>query len=458
MKLITVKPKLFYGWQSHTWKNLTYKNVVVCARQHGKTYLMTELIRSFVYAPNIPEPEICLILPTIEDGYKLYKEEFDKAFKHNSAYSYPNEKTKEIEILRADGNIARIHIMGSIMKPKAPKGTSPHLIIMDEAGTNHPDCFLEACVPATNKSGGIIVVTGTVEDNWYRKLYRKAERKMKQGSKNWYCITVKFQDKWSQEVHPPHEQERILDSYDFADPDETLQFEKEMLCNWKASSREKTFSTDMDKAYAEDRITKILPLDMYKVGLTWDNGLTCTGVWYWQYAHNMVRFLKYREWRQKSFQEICRNIQEDLRQMGLSIGFQVLPFTMNNRSQGQEDLPTDAKIVFELLGYDGAFHINPKIANKAIKFKATHNFLNKCIFDEEECFQGIECVSNFKLIGATQKEKDTNDHSTDALSELAVAEGAGVLEDNKSSFVSFGLKEEENFDILRVNRSVLGPY
>ena len=115
MKIISIKPKLFYKWQKEVWKKLTFRNVIVAPRQHGKTYLMSELIKSFCYAPNIEEPEICLVLPTIGDAYKLYKSEFDKVFGHNPAYSWPNEQTKELKILRKDGSYANIHIMGCLL-------------------------------------------------------------------------------------------------------------------------------------------------------------------------------------------------------------------------------------------------------------------------------------------------------------------------------------------------------
>ena len=203
--------------------------------------------------------------------------------------------------------------------------------------------------------------------------------------------------------------------------------------------------------YNEDRIIRIPPLDSYSVGVSWDNGLKCTGAWIWQYANKVVRCIKYMQWRGKSWQVICRDLEKYVKSIDSEIGFQVLPFTMNERSQRFEHLPSVADTVFELLGYEGLFHINPKIGNKATKFKEMHNLLGCCLFDEIGCYQDTECISNYKVEGATAKEKDTNDHATDALSELAVAFGAGVLKENEQAFTRNLLQREEEDDIIPVS-------
>ena len=458
MKIIDIKPKLFYRWQKYCWRHLKKINIIVTARQHGKTYFVTELIRSFIYHPDIKNPEIVLMADSIKRVHKLYKAEFDEYFSHNSLYSWANDDITVLKFSRPDGGVATVHIIGTLKQPFNVKGLSPDLIVMDEAGLCHPETITEAAMPATDKSGGIIVVTGTVEDNWYLDLWLKGRKKIAQGSKNWFTFMVKFGDKWSKDVHNDAARKLILDKYDFDITEEKRKFDKEYMCDWFASSAGNIYRQDIAKAMEAERITFVPRLFTQKVGIAWDDGLSCTAVWFFQYHHHIARLIKYQEWRVKSTFDISGQIQEYLDSIDAKLGLMVTPHTMEARSQDDPNLITLKEKYCRLLNYHGRIIAIPRVSNKSIKEDALHSLLKGAIFDETTCAEGLRHISSFKL-DVSRREADKHSHAVDALSELAMAYVQGDLDESVDDLEERPFEDEDMFFPQQTKSgTVLGPY
>lgn len=454
MKSYDVKPHLPYPWQQYVLNHLTYINVIVAARQHGKTYLITQLISSEIYTSKRQELEIVMLCDTATRLYKLYKSDFDKAFSANPLYKWKDDKQSTIELLRPDGSVARIFLFGTIMNPFTVKGTHPSLIVMDEAGLNHPRTVTEGCMPATDKSKGRIIVTGTVEDNWYHELWLKAGKKIEQGSDNWFRFMVTFGDTWSKEVHTDHDLKLIQDKYDMDNIQDKMIFEKEYMNNWFASSEGKPYVRHLSKSYQEGRITQVFRNSNFKVSLTWDNGLGTTAIWFFQVIYGVPRFFKYHEWKEESVQKITTDILKSLKQWDTEIDTMIYPHTMGERIQNDPKLSSIGNIFKTNLNFNGKIHYVPKISKIENKEYSVVDLLNVALFDEENCGFGLNCLNRYKR-SMTREEKHRYSHAVDSLAEMAMARTAGIIKETNGFY-------GHTFDmsVRKKNRpiNILGPY
>ena len=429
MKHIKVAVKPLYDWQKDWLRLLTRINVLVAPRQHGKTYICTELIKSFVYSSKLKDPEILLVLPTLPMAYDLYENEFSKAFRYSKGYAWPNKDTKQIAIQRPDGGTARIYIRGSKVTPKSAKGLSPDFIVMDEAGQCPSETLIESLIPSTNKSRGKIVVTGTVEGGWWHSYYLASKRQVKKGNSTFSTFYFKFGDRYSVQSIGQEGLDEIKSMYDFDDEEQVRLFKKEQMCDWYASEAGPRFSKDVSEIVESDRLCRVPLIPHCKVGLTIDNGIGCTGVWFWQYFHGVPRFLKYQEWRSRSTLDICYDIKKWIRENNTKLGCLVMPHTIKKRNE--TDLKSVRDVWIESLDFfkdeDAEIIDIPKVGHMPAKYQALHYLLKNAIFDDDGCGDGLMKVRMYRP-EAPKKETDIWSHATDSLSEFGVAYQNGWID------------------------------
>ena len=474
MKIHNVAPRKQYGWAKYFLKKMKRRNVLVAPRQHGKSTLVSEIVRSFVFMKENPRrpPEydlngrklpyssrIVMLSDTVERLYKIYSNEFKRLYYYDKLFHWNQESQTSLKVSRDDGVVITINLAGSKTDPTKVTGTPPDLVIVDEAALCNELLVLQSVLPATNKSRGIVIVTGTVSNNWFHDFYLKAKQKMLEGSPNWFAFFFRFRDKWSQTVHDEAGFKEIEDDYDFKNPEDRRLFAKEQMCDWFAGTPGNIFSRKVNEAIDQNRVVNLTAIPNQKLGLTWDNGLGCTAVWFWQYMPRTPRLLKYQEWRGESCHKIAADIKEYAKFLNNEIGCMVIPHTMYQRSQSEKALKNWTQIYCELLEFEGKIINIPKVSNKSLKFDALHLLLQQSFFDEGGCMQGIRHLGSF-VPDESRRQQDKHSHAVDSLSELAMAYTNKEIDRIMRDMINLGDKDifEKPFEPPQTDGSVLGPY
>ena len=437
MKIINRVPKTKYKWQKEVFNNLTRFNVIVAPRQHGKTELVCEVIAAVAYSKKISYPVISLGSDKKSRVYKLYSGRLDEIFGEHDDYKWSNEATGTIKIKRKEGDHITINIFGSVADPDGFDGTAAHLTVIDEAGLTSSAFIEESAFPSTAKTGGINIVTGTVEPNHYQTLYYKARKKMlKDKSKNWYAFFMAIGDQMSVESLGEKRIEEIEDSFDFDNAEDRRKYEKEYMCNWMAGVVGTPYSPYYLKAVEEERIGESVFNKDLKVGTTWDDGRGTTAVWFWQFEKGQFNFIDYKEWKESNIPEICDDVKAFYDDLDAEMGFHILPHTTAERSYTERSQLSRRKQIKMEFFNKGIYIYLKKVTNLETKLNAGKEFFSVCKFDEFKCFDGLRSLqfyarkTNAKRTAFRPGIADNKfSHGGDAFGELAMAWKLGRLDE-----------------------------
>ena len=177
-----------YAWQLYCLLNLKRNNVIVAPRQHGKTELGCEIASAIALAPHIRQPVINICADTATRIYTLYGQRLNQLFSGFEGWYYPNANTPSTILYRADGTYALFNFIGATTKPTGPTGTASHFNLIDEAALVGYDFIMKSALPATDKTKGINIITGTVANNHYYDIYKLAVEKMNEGNSILVCF------------------------------------------------------------------------------------------------------------------------------------------------------------------------------------------------------------------------------------------------------------------------------
>ncbi len=450
MRIYERKAHIPYRWQTHVLDNLSRFNVIVAPRQRGKTELMVEIINAVAHMP-VPSSkrsiQINLCSDTAKRTYRLYSKAMNKVFHPYKPESkkefWTNETQTELNFKRDDGMEVSISILGSVANPTGPKGTAADLNVIDEAGKVSLEFIEEGAFQATTKTEGINIVTGTVEPNDYYKLFRKAQKKMDNGSNNWFAFYMAWGDEWDKDTLSDRARDSIYDSFDFDDPKDALRFEKEQMCNWLAGLEGTPYAKEYIIAHNSGRVRKFPVMQGMKVGTSWDDGRGTTAVWFWQFVNGYFRFVNYREWKESNLPTICDDIEKYYRDNKLTMGFHILPHTMKEKSYTERGSLSRAAQLKKHFRGRGRYVVIPKVSSIESKLNAGKQFFKHCQFDEPGCWLGLNRLQLYarqmnKATGAPSKniKADDNSHGGDAFGEIAMAKQLGIIGDNLHIHVS----------------------
>ena len=442
--IINVKHHEPYPWQAYCYDHLTRYNVIVAPRQHGKTELMAELINAVALAPNIHQPIINLCADKGTSIYKIYNQRLNELFSGFKGWKYPDSKTPEAKIWRADGTYAVINFLGADTKPTGPTGTAAHLNIIDEAALVNYDFIMKSALPATDKTGGINVITGTVANNHYYDIYKLGTKKMNEGSPNWFTFYMQFKDKWSRQVHDtPEKIMAIEDKYDLDNPRDKLIYDLEYMCLWEAGQSEGfPLRQAMLKAKSTHRVRPSRIDPRFPLHMIWDDGRGTTAIGFFQLKGNFVMFEHYQEWRDSNLPMICKDVVHWMNKNGFKPGIQVLPHTMKERSYTRADGISRAFQVANLFKLNRhQLIINERPQSIETKLIAANNVFPYCHFSTNDSVaKFIEVLENYereplKKKGETDiqlysdkiKKNSPYSHGGDAFCELGQAYMTGEL-------------------------------
>lgn len=425
MRIVRRASKTPYRWQQETLKNLRRYNVIVAPRQHGKSELVNEILHSVATDETIYNPVINLCAPSAKQVFRLYKERLDSLFEDYPDYHWSSEDTTTLRIRRASGDHITINIFGADKNYYGPKGTTAHLNIIDEAGKCPEGFAQEACMPATDITNGITIITGTVEANHYYEDFLFGKKEMQDPESPWYVFYMKFGDEYSNEIHNEKAKKDIVARYDMSNPVQRLLFEKEYMCNWLAGARGTPFAGFVYQSREQGRIGKFPLVPCVPVGTSWDNGQS-TAIWFWQYHMGNFRMVDFKQWEDIDYHTIFKEVKQWYRDHGVPVGTYVFPHTMAERQQISFNKQLYRLAMEEIGGFNRINNV--RVGRIDTKIQYTQNFFKMCVFNEETTAKGLMSLQLYKRSGNIKKGirgmqmiKDKFSHGAEAFTELALA-------------------------------------
>ncbi len=457
--LKTVKNFLFYHWQAYVINNLTRYNVILAPRQHGKTTLVCEVINTVAHAPNLINPLINLCSDKASRLYQLYSQRLNALFGDLDTWSWTKADVPSSTLRRQDFQLALINFIGSIAKPTGCTGTPSHLNVIDECELVDHDFIFESAMPATDKTKGITICTGTWGPR-IKDLYKYAKRKMDAGDSHWFAFEMSLDDKWSRQALTHEERKAIRSRYDLSIPAHRRTFNTQYIGDIQnIQSAQYPYLDSVLELEHRGRIRDFHVQRDLPVNLTWDDGRGCTAIWAFQAINNVFYFFDYFEWQGTSLPEIAKNRYMWYEQNNFIYGVQVLPHTIKERSYMIEGSPSRYGVLKRIFKDKGAFCIVPKTSSVANKFSAGLSFLPNCFFHSRarNGISGLKGYARVKIANTKNVYKDEvskNDcaHCGDAITEIAMSALSGQF------MLKLNTLRVPMFDHQRRLLSVLSPY
>lgn len=190
---------------------------------------------------------------------------------------------------------------------------------------------------------------------------------------------------------------------------------------FRASTKGAYYKDWMNAAYREGRVGKFPYNPNYLVHTAWDIGHDdATAIWFWQYIDGMYRFIDYEE-----------NIQTDLpywvdilKKKGYKYDRFVAPFDMNKTEWGSGKTARELAVD----EHNIAFEVAPKLSI-IDGINAVRRLLPYCQFDEENCADGLKCLTSYRAewddkAGMWKKDAlhDWSSHGSDSFRYFAVVQ------------------------------------
>lgn len=195
------------------------------------------------------------------------------------------------------------------------------------------------------------------------------------------------------------------------------------------------YAKELREAYADKRITKVLPIPGKPVETFWDLGKRDhTAIWFAQMQLGEYRIIRYYQNRGQQLQHYA----EYLRETGYALGKIWFP---HDADQERIVGKTPANAMRDLFP-NISVQVIPRMNKKAIGIEAVRRIFGNCVFDEHNCEDGLEALANFKF----DVDEDTGGYSqnplhdefsdgADAFAQLALS----LKEFKKASVADFSL-------------------
>ena len=430
----TVDDLNFYDWQKYVAQNLTRYNVIIASRQHGKTTFVCEVMNSVVHSPLIKHPLINLCSDKASRLFPIYSQRLNELFDGLGPWRYNKADIPSSLVARQDGSLALINFIGSIAKPTGCTGTPAHLNVIDECDLVSEDFIFKSAMPATDKTEGITICTGTWGPR-IAKLYAHAFNEMINGNPFWFAFKLDFGDEWSKQVHTPEALKAIRARYNLKNPKHKKIFDTEYLNRGDYTEFEKNpYYLGVTLAESQGRVKNFNLVPNYPVNLAWDDGRGVTAIWAFQYVGDTVYLFDYFEWKAGNLPTIAKNRLLWYGNNGFAPGVQVVAHTMKEQSYELSSGASRLSILKSIFKKRATYCMNPKIGNVANKFTMGNTLLPKCVFhsrllDGQD--QGIDKLKTYarastKTVGGSEIYQDKvaktpSSHAGDAFTEIAMA-------------------------------------
>lgn len=386
--------------QQKIHSSLARFSVLVCHRRFGKTVLcINELVDQCLKCDK-PNPRYAYFAPYYSQAKKVAWD-YLKLYTRNIPGVTYNEQE-----LRADlPGGRRIYIAGAD-NPDAHRGIYLDGVVLDEYAQMHPLIWSEVIRPALSDRMGFCIFIGTPKgrNNFY-DIYQTAKK-----TEGWCALIFRASETG---IVPQSELDAIR-----AEIGEEA-YQQEMECSFDAAVKGTYYGTQMANLRAQaGRIGKVPYDPALGVITAWDLGIgDSTAVWFAQRVFREVRLIDYQEYSGKGLPEIVR----DLKARPYVYTTHLLPHDVAVRELGSGKSRVE---ILRALGIVADIMPRLKVDDG---IQASRNLLPLCWFDEEKCFDGIECLREYRRgwdeklqIFKTTPQHDKYSHGADAFRMLAI--------------------------------------
>ncbi len=380
-------------------------NVLVMHRRFGKTvWAVNELIKTALTC-ELPRPRVAFIAPTFTQAKRI-------AWDYVKYYAgvIPNVTFNETELRVDFPNGGRLMLL-SAENPDSLRGIYLDKCIFDEFGMQNPRVWNEVVRPAlSDRQGGAVFLGTPAGHNHFFDLLEQAKSEVKEGSQDWYYQVVKASE--SQIV----KQEELDAAKSMMTPE---QYEQEFECSFTASIIGAYYGKLLEKAEAEDRITRVPYDPAFPVHTAWDLGINdSTAIWFAQiYRSGTIHIIDYYENSGVGLDHYA----EVLRSKEYHWGDHLAPHDIEVRELGSGKSRIETALNLGI-----RFRVVPKM--KIIDgINAARLAIPKTYFDRDKCQMGLEMLRQYRQewddkrkVFRDHPKHDFTSHSADAFRYLAI--------------------------------------
>lgn len=198
--------------------------------------------------------------------------------------------------------------------------------------------------------------------------------------------------------------------------DELIQ--QEYYCDFNAALEGAYYAKELALARAQNRISKVLYDPRRPVHTAWDLGLDdAMAIWFFQVVNGQPRIFKYQEWKNASLREVIT----ELKNMPYVFGTHLGPHDISQRELSTKESRYNFA---KRLGVK--FYPVPKLS-VADGIEAARRTLAISVFDEENCADGLDALTNYskkwdavKKVYSEKPDHNWASHGSDAFRYLSV--------------------------------------
>ena len=377
--------------------------VVVCHRRFGKTvWAINHLIKAAL-TERRPNSRYAYFAPYLKQAKSIawdYLKHFSRPI--------PNISINETELRVDYPNGSRIRLVGAD-NPDSQRGVYLDGAVLDEYAQMQPSLFTEILRPALSDRKGWCVWMGTPKGrNQFYDIYEKAK-----GDPAWHVALYKASETGILA------EEELASARQMMSADE---YEQEYLCSWQAALKGAYFSSELDAARQQGRITRVPHQPSLLVSTWWDLGMDdSTAIWFTQDAGREIHAIDYYEMSGEGLAHY-RDVLEKLKnERGYRYAAHHGPHDLAVRElgSGKSRVETAAEMGLK-------FEVVPRVEHKADAIQAARNLLGHLWIDEIRCSRGIVCLESYRKewddrVGVFRDKPlhDWSSHAADALMTLA---------------------------------------
>jgi hypothetical protein len=376
--------------------------VVVAHRRAGKTVaLINELVRAALFNERVA-PRYAYIAPFLGQA-KAIAWDYLKRFTRE----IPRVRVNESE-LRVDlPNGGRVRLCGAD-NPDALRGLYFDGIVLDEFGDMDAGVYVDVLRPTLSERGGWAVFAGTPRGKNAFYDYRERARKQE---KDWAFWELKAS------ATSILTREELMSARDTMDEHA---YEREYECDFDASIAGAYYAGEMAEAKKSGRICRLPVEPTIAVDTAWDLGIDdATAIWFVQDVGKERRLIDYFETSGAGLPEIVKALET----RGYRYRRHILPHDVEVRELGSGQ---SRRETLERLGLRH-IEVVPR-DNVADGINAVRLMLARCWFDEVRCYEGLECLKQYRRdydkkrqTWKTIPHHDFTSHAADAFRYLALS-------------------------------------
>ena len=217
----------------------------------------------------------------------------------------------------------------------------------------------------------------------------------------------------------------------------TYMGDEEKMWAEQPSEASEAFKVSMEGTYFKEQFTRIrkenriglVPYDpQYPVSLFWDIGANDeTAIWFIQPKRTHFAVINYIEASGEPFEYFVKKVDE----LNYVLGYSYLPHDANQRRQGMDRNMTPEEMLQHVAPH-WRFWLIPRTPDKQMAITQARNIFPLCVFDAENCDQGLKHLQNYRKewnprMGTWRNtpRHDKSSNCADAFLQFAQAKAAG---------------------------------